>query len=87
MFEPIHGSAPKYRGQGVANPLAAIASVQMMLSYLGEEEAATALDAAVAHVLVSREVPSVDARSGLSTRAIGDLVMKALDAGKVRSAV
>ncbi len=40
MFEPIHGSAPKYAGKNVINPLAAIAAVQMMLDYLGEKQAA-----------------------------------------------
>jgi len=56
--------------------------VQMMLTYLGQTEAANAVDRAIAHVLVSKQVPSVDARSGLSTRAIGDLVLKALEAPK-----
>jgi 3-isopropylmalate dehydrogenase len=81
MFEPIHGSAPKYRGKGVANPLAAIASVQMMLDYVGEEKAAEGLEGAVAKLLRTERIPSVDARSGLRTQEIGDLVCGALAEG------
>ncbi len=47
MFEPIGGSAPKYTGQGVINPLAAICSMQMMLETLGEQKAADAIEQAV----------------------------------------
>ena len=45
MFEPIGGSAPKYTGQGVINPLAAICSMQMMLETLGEDKAAAKIEA------------------------------------------
>ncbi|MCH2174144.1 MAG: 3-isopropylmalate dehydrogenase [Lentisphaeria bacterium] len=48
MFEPVHGSAPDITGQGIANPLAAIITVKMMLDYIGETEAAEAVDAAIA---------------------------------------
>ncbi len=51
MFEPIHGSAPKYRGQNKANPLATIMAVAMMLHHLGETEASTAVEQAVASLL------------------------------------
>src|SRR4030066_778625 len=44
MFEPIGGSAPKYTGQGVINPLAAICARQMMLATLGEDKAAAAVE-------------------------------------------
>ena len=47
MFEPIGGSAPKYAGQNVINPLASIYAGSMMLKHLGEEEAATAVERAV----------------------------------------
>ena len=49
MFEPIGGSAPKYTGQGVINPIAAIAAAQMMMEILGEDEAAAAFDRAIVH--------------------------------------
>jgi 3-isopropylmalate dehydrogenase len=76
MFEPIHGSAPKYAGQNVANPLATVNAVGMMLDYLGEKSAAARVDQAVRTLLVSRRIPSVEARSGLSTSEIGDMVAK-----------
>src|SRR5512140_4002875 len=72
MFEPIHGSAPKYAGKNVANPLATINAVGMMLDFLGEKNGAQCIDKAVRGLLVSKRIPSVDARSGLSTTEIGD---------------
>jgi tartrate dehydrogenase/decarboxylase/D-malate dehydrogenase len=47
MFEPVHGSAPDIAGQGIANPIAMLWSVQMMLDFLGEQQAGQALMAAV----------------------------------------
>jgi 3-isopropylmalate dehydrogenase len=76
MFEPIHGSAPKYAGKNTANPLAAISAAQMMLDYLGEKESAKTLEKAIETLLVTRKIPSVGAESGLSTSAIGDLVIQ-----------
>lgn len=78
MFEPIHGSAPKYTGKNVACPLGAIMAVQMMLDYLGEKSAADRIEQSVAHLLSSGAVPSVDANSGLSTTQIGDMVTQAV---------
>ena len=54
MFEPIGGSAPKYTGQGVINPLAAICAMQMMLETLGEEKAAAAVEEAVMFVTANK---------------------------------
>ena len=76
MFEPIHGSAPKYAGKNVANPLATVNAVGMMLDFLGEKNAAQCIDQAVRRLLVSKRIPSVEARSGLSTTEIGDMVAK-----------
>ncbi|HEX6971001.1 MAG TPA: 3-isopropylmalate dehydrogenase [Limnochordia bacterium] len=74
MFEPIGGSAPKYTGQNVINPLAAICAAQMMLDYLGEHEAARAIDRAVGTVC-ERHVKSLAAgRMGYTTSEVGDLV-------------
>ncbi|OGR24211.1 MAG: 3-isopropylmalate dehydrogenase, partial [Desulfobacca sp. RBG_16_60_12] len=78
MFEPIHGSAPKYAGKGVANPLAAICAVGMMLDHIGEKNAAARIFGAVRALLTSRRIASVDARSGLSTSEIGDAVAREL---------
>ena len=74
LFEPIHGSAPKYKGKNVVSPIAAIGAVAMMLDYLGERSAAGAIEASIASLLRSRCIPSLDASSGLSTTQIGDMV-------------
>jgi 3-isopropylmalate dehydrogenase len=54
LFESVHGSFPQAAGKGVANPLATIAAVQMMLDWLGEKEAAAALETAIARTLRGR---------------------------------
>ncbi len=74
LFEPIHGSAPKYAGKNSVSPLAAIGAVAMMLDYLGESRAAATIEETIAGLLASRRIPSVDAGSGLKTNEIGDLV-------------
>ena len=76
MFEPIHGSAPDIAGQGIANPIGAILSVSMMLDFLGEKRAADHVESAIASLLTSRRIPSVDAKSGLTTVQIGDMVVQ-----------
>ncbi|MGH8004173.1 MAG: isocitrate/isopropylmalate family dehydrogenase, partial [Limisphaerales bacterium] len=78
MFEPIHGSAPKYKGKGVASPVAAIAACGMMLEYLGETRAAARIEQAIAELLKTRKIPSLDSSSGLSTSACGDLIARQL---------
>ncbi|MDQ6767339.1 MAG: 3-isopropylmalate dehydrogenase [Candidatus Eremiobacteraeota bacterium] len=74
LFEPIHGSAPKYKGKNAVSPLAAIAAVGMMLEYLGETRAAQAIEDSIAGLLASKQIPSLDASSGLKTSQIGDLI-------------
>ena len=76
MFEPIGGSAPKYTGKNVINPLAAICAVQMMLDHLGEREAAERVERAVMRVC-ERDIQSLSAgKMGKSTTEVGDLVVK-----------
>ena len=78
MFEPIGGSAPKYTGQGVINPMAAIAAAQMLLTHLGETDAANRVDAAITHVL-GKKLKSMQAgKMGYSTSQVGDLVADAV---------
>ena len=75
MFEPIGGSAPKYTGQNVICPLAAIGAVQMMLEHLGERDAAARVEQAIVRALTSGKIKSLSAgRMGLSTSEVGDLV-------------
>jgi 3-isopropylmalate dehydrogenase len=74
MFEPIHGSAPKYAGQGTANPAAAILAAGMLLEHLGEHTAAAAVEQSVADGLRDREIPAGRAEGGLTTRGIGERI-------------
>ncbi len=74
MFEPIGGSAPKYTGQGVINPLAAICAGAMLLQTIGEESAAAAIEASVANVTATRLQSLAAGRMGYSTSEVGDLV-------------
>ena len=63
MFEPIHGSAPKYAGKGVASPVGAIGAVALMLEYVGESEASRAIEDAVREGLRSGRIKGVEAGS------------------------
>jgi len=74
MFEPIGGSAPKYTGKGVINPLAAICAAQMMLSNLGEEKAADAVEKAVMYVTANKLKSLAAGKMGHSTSEVGDLI-------------
>jgi 3-isopropylmalate dehydrogenase len=74
MFEPIGGSAPKYTGLNVVNPLAAIMAGQMMLEILGEDNAAAAVEKAVMKI-VAEKIKSLSAgQMGYSTSEVGSLV-------------
>ncbi len=77
MFEPIGGSAPKYTGLGVINPMAAILAGGMMLEELGERAAGAAVEAAVASV-TPRMKSQAAGRMGFSTSQVGDLVAQAV---------
>jgi len=74
MFEPIGGSAPKYTGMNIINPLAAIACGGMMLEHLGEVEAAVAVENAIMDVTANRLKDLGAGRMGYSTTEVGDLV-------------
>ncbi len=76
MFEPIGGSAPKYTGLNIINPVAAIAAAQMMLEHLGETGAAGLIENAIKR-LVSSDLKGLSAgRMGYSTTEVGDLAVK-----------
>jgi len=74
MFEPIGGSAPKYTGKNVINPLAAISACQMMLDQLGEEKAARRIEKAVMQVVKERLKGLSAGEMGYTTAEVGDLV-------------
>jgi 3-isopropylmalate dehydrogenase len=77
MFEPIGGSAPKYTGQHVINPMAAIEAGRMMLEELGELEAGKAIQKAVAYACTQMKSMSAG-KMGYTTEQVGDLVAGAL---------
>ena len=75
MFEPIGGSAPKYTGKNMINPLAAISALQMLLSHIGEEEAAQKVEEALIKALESGKIKSMSAgHMGLTTSEVGNLI-------------
>ena len=78
MFEPIGGSAPKYTGKNVINPLAAICAGSMLLDTLGEEVAAKAIDSAVSEVTSTKLKSLAVGKMGYSTSEVGDLVAASL---------
>jgi 3-isopropylmalate dehydrogenase len=75
MFEPIHGSAPDIAGKNIACPLGAIMAASMMLDYLGEKNSAKRIENSVATLLASGKIKYADARSGISTTAMGAMVV------------
>jgi 3-isopropylmalate dehydrogenase len=78
MFEPIGGSAPKYTGKNVINPLAAICALSLMLDTLGEEDAAKSVENSVKKI-VKEKLKSLSAgKMGYSTSEVGDLVVENL---------
>lgn len=80
MFEPVHGSAPKYAGTGRANPVAAVLSVALMLDTLGHPEAATVVEEAVARSLrEDRTTP--DLGGSMTTSEVGDWLVEAVARG------
>jgi len=86
VFEPTHGSAPKYAGRGVANPMATILSAALLLRHVGEEDAGARLEAAVAAVIARGERVTYDLKrsrddpTAVGTSEVADAVVAALAA-------
>jgi 3-isopropylmalate dehydrogenase len=78
MFEPIGGSAPKYTGKNVINPLAAICALGMCLENLGEEKPAGAVEDAAIKVVTKKLKSLAAGKMGYTTSEVGDLVVKYL---------
>ncbi|HOW36211.1 MAG TPA: 3-isopropylmalate dehydrogenase [Candidatus Omnitrophota bacterium] len=78
MFEPIGGSAPKYTGKNVINPLAAICAAGMLLEQLGEGKAARQIEESVKTVVRTKLKDLAAGKMGYSTTEVGDLVVKSL---------
>jgi isocitrate/isopropylmalate dehydrogenase len=78
VFEPTHGSAPKYAGQYKVNPMAMILSAKMMLDWLGEREQASRLERAVADVIAKGKVRTYDMGGSATTLQMAEAVAEAL---------
>ncbi len=78
MFEPMGGSAPKYKGTDQINPIAAINAMGMLLEHSGQPAAAARIDRAVAHVTGTKMKSQAAGKMGYGTKAVGDLVVEAL---------
>jgi 3-isopropylmalate dehydrogenase len=78
VFQPSHGSAPSIAGRGIANPVATILSVAMMLDWFDAPERAALIYAAVRAVFGKRELRTTEMRGTLGTRAMGDAVLQAM---------
>ena len=71
MFEPIHGSAPKYKGQNKVNPIATIWAGAMMMEQLGEKEAADAIVSAIETNIIEGKVRTYDMDGTSKTSDVG----------------
>ena len=78
VFEPSHGSAPKYAGMYKVNPLATILAAKMMLDFLGEPEKGARLEAAVAKVIAEGKVRTYDMGGSATTLELGEAIARAL---------
>lgn len=78
MFEPIGGSAPKYTGQNIINPLAAICAGAMLLKQVGESKAGDMIEKSVRTVVTTKLKDLAAGKMGYSTSEVGDLVVKNL---------
>jgi tartrate dehydrogenase/decarboxylase/D-malate dehydrogenase len=78
FFDPVHGSAPDIAGKGLANPIAAILTVRMMLDYLGEGEAGELLYQAVGKNLAEKKVRTIDLGGRSQTHEVGDDIVRIL---------
>jgi len=83
LFEPTHGSAPKYRNQNKVNPMAMMLSARMMLDYIGEKQAAMRLEKAIASVIAEGKILTYDLKSDRSesaatTSEVADAVIEKL---------
>ena len=81
VFEPTHGSAPKYFGQNVVNPMAMLLTAKLMLDWLGEKEAGVRLEAAVSKTIIENSVATYDVKGrgkGDSTTAVAEEVARNL---------
>ena len=82
VFEAVHGSAPDIAGQNLANPLALLRSAILMLRYLGKEEVAERVRAALYKVVVEQQIRTRDLRGSASTSEFTDAIVRVLGSGR-----
>jgi isocitrate dehydrogenase (NAD+) len=78
MFEPVHGSAPKYAGMNRVNPIATIMAAAMMLDYLGEKRAADKIENAVLSVLGEGKVRTADLGGSSTTSQMTEAIVSSI---------
>jgi 3-isopropylmalate dehydrogenase len=78
IFEPTHGSAPKYAGQNKVNPIATIRAAKMMLDYLGEKEKADSIERAIARVIAEGRVCTYDMGGSATTSGMAEAIAAAI---------
>ena len=81
MFEPIHGSAPKYKGQNKVNPIATIWAGSLLLDQIGEKDAASAIVRAIEQNIVNGEVKTYDMGGSNTTSEVGDDIERLIKEG------
>jgi tartrate dehydrogenase/decarboxylase/D-malate dehydrogenase len=79
MFEPVHGSAPDIAGRGIANPMATMLAGAMMLEFLGEADAARAVERAVRRVLAEGKTVTPDLGGAATTDEVAAAVLREVD--------
>jgi len=77
MFEPIHGSAPKYSGKNIVNPIATIWAGALMLDYLGEPKAAQRITGAITDIVKAGKIKTRDLGGSAKTTEMGDAIANA----------
>jgi isocitrate/isopropylmalate dehydrogenase len=78
VFEPIHGTAPKYADKNVVNPIAAIMAARMMFDYLGEKKTGSLIEKAVTDVLVEGKVKTYDLGGTSSSTEVAEAISEKL---------
>ncbi len=76
MYEPIHGSAPKYKNKGIVNPIATIWAGAMMMQELGEEESYNKIMKSIQHVIKDGKIRTKDIGGSATTSEVGDEIVK-----------
>jgi len=84
VFEPTHGSAPKYAGQYKVNPIATILAAKMMLDWLGEKEMGARVEQAVAEVIAEGSVRTYDMGGSATTLDLGRAIAARVTVGAAR---